>query len=80
MHDRDHEIHMAPCASREGYDCDCADWSLDFGMLDLLGRPGPCKAASAPERDPVEVRVLADRAAAQHRAEALRARGAKGAE
>lgn len=89
MHDRDLCNTCAGTGVRRLFatpfpcpDCtdDDEDDVLDFGMFDLPARPGPCRAASAPERDPVEARVLADRAAAQHRADALRARGAKGAE
>lgn len=53
---------------------------LDFAMIDLPARAGPCKAVSAPEMDPVEARLHRDAAAAPYRAAALRARGEKGAE
>lgn len=36
-------------------DHDAAD--LDFAMLTPPTRPGPCKAAAAPEVDPVEKRL-----------------------
>lgn len=47
---------------------------LDFGMFELPTRPGPAKAATAPEQDPVERRreqALA-RMIAKHEAEAVR--------
>lgn len=48
---------------------------LDFSMLDLPSRPGPCRAARALECDPVEARIHRDAAAAQYRAAARRSAG-----
>lgn len=38
---------------------------LDFAMLTPPTRPGPCKAATAPEVDPVEKRLEREREAAR---------------
>ncbi len=38
---------------------------LDFAMLAPPTRPGPCKAAAAPEADPIEVRLERERTAAE---------------
>jgi len=40
---------------------------LDFAMLTPTTRPGPCKAATAPEADPVERRLNEEREACRHR-------------
>lgn len=34
---------------------------IDFSFTDLPTRPGPCKAALAPEADPVEARLHRER-------------------
>jgi len=44
---------------------------IDFAMLDLPTRPGPAKAATAPEQEPVERRMEREREAAPHIAAAL---------
>lgn len=51
---------------------------LDFGMFELPTRPGPAKAASAPEQDPVERRLAAEREAAPFIAAALEVRWGSG--
>lgn len=43
---------------------------LDFAMFDLTDRPGPAKAATAPEQDPTERRLDQEREAAPFIAEA----------
>lgn len=55
------------------HDSDTDD--LDFAMLTQPTRPGPCKAANAPEVDPVEKRLEREREAAEHIAAAAEAPG-----
>lgn len=57
-----------------------SDNDLDFAMLTPPTRPGPCKAATAPEVDPVEKRLERAREAAEHIAAAAEAKAlARGA-
>ena len=48
------------------------DDDLDFAMLTPPTRPGPCKAATSPEVDPVERRIEREAEAAPHVAEHYR--------
>jgi hypothetical protein len=41
------------------------DFALDFAMLDLPVRPGPCRKAAAEEVDPIEARIEHKRARAE---------------
>lgn len=41
------------------------DDDLDFAMFDLPTRPGPAKAAAAPEQDPWECRLTSESTAAE---------------
>lgn len=50
------------------------DLELDFAMLTPPTRPGPRRAATAPEVDPVEARLEREVQAAQHIAAAIKAR------
>lgn len=45
---------------------DTNDTDPDFAMLTPPTRPGPCKAATTPEVDPVEARLERERQAAPH--------------
>jgi hypothetical protein len=44
---------------------DINDTDLDFAMLTPPARPGPCKAATAPEVDQVEARLERERTAGE---------------
>ena len=43
------------------------DFALDFAMLDLPARPGPCRKAAAEEADPVEARLTREIESAPYR-------------
>lgn len=51
---------------------------FDFAMTVLNTRPGPCKAATAPEVDPVEKRLEREREEAEHIIAAVEAKTQRG--
>jgi hypothetical protein len=50
---------------------------IDFTFSDLPTRPGPARAAVAPEQDPVERRLEREREAAPHIAYSLRGKASR---